>query len=198
MNPMLISAGVGLLGSLFGGSQKTPNNVKHQLDLQNGILQRAIDLYDNTDLAAQDAQTVADYGNGVMNHAMTILGNYDAKAAGAGSPIGKADTVKDRNRAQIAGDAGEQISQLQANLDQTRAARQAALLPNASQAASGAQAASYLDQEQAAEQQSRLSGLGAAATLISSLLPQKVKPMSTSGVDKTLTGIAGGVGRLAL
>lgn len=185
MNPLLVSSGIGLLGSIFGGGSSTPKTPKYltqNYKLQNQLLQRGIDLYDGTDLAAQDAATVAAFGNGVMDRAMTMLGNYDARAAAAGSPMGKMDTKKDRSRAQIAGDASSQISQLEANLNQTRAARQAAMLPNPAQAAAGAQAASLLDQyaynRQQQQQSGVMEGLASAANLIASLTAKKPKDVA--------------------
>ncbi|GEM_PF-3951651 len=176
MNPTLISAGVGLLGSLFGGKSSTPHYVKDSYNLQNSIMRRALGLYDNADLESQDAATVAAYGDSVMNRAMTTLGNYDARAAAAGSSVAKGDTQKDRAKAQVAGDAASQVSELQANLASTRAARQAALLPNAAQAAAGTQAAAYLDQQQAGEQSAQMQGLLAATNLLTGLLPKKRGP----------------------
>ena len=144
MDPTLISAGVGLIGSLFGSKPSTPSYVKEQYDLQNALMKMGIDLYNTTDIAANDQQAVDAYGRNAMSRAMQMASNYDAKAASSGSTIFKGDTMKDRSRNQIYADQASGVSQLEANLATTRAQRKAALLPQSSGANNSN--AMYLDQ----------------------------------------------------
>jgi hypothetical protein len=173
MDPTTIAAGVGLIGSLFGGGQQQPGYVKQNYGYINGILQRGLGLYDNTDLNAQDNQTVNDYSTGAMHTAMAMLGNYNAQAAGNGSGAWKADTMKDRAMSQIAGDQASRVADLRAQLDSTRPERKAALLPSAMQAAMGGQDAMYLDGQQRAQQGAQTQGILSAAQLVGGLFGRR-------------------------
>lgn len=192
MDPTLISAGIGLLSSVFGGKPKTPGYLKHAYDLQNGILKRGTDLYDNTDLVAQDKETVDNYGKSVWDQAMHMLQNYDSQAAGGGSPIWKGDTLKDRSRTQIAGDSASQIAQLASSLASTRADRKAALLPNPSSAAAGFQGAMALDQQAYGQQAANTEGLMNAAQLVAALFNKQKGTASAPGRNDRYVGTGSG------
>lgn len=143
MDPAIISAGVGLIGSLWGGRRNsTPSYMAEQYNLRNAADRRAMSLYDSTDLDQLDAQAVSSLRTGAMQQAMQALSNYDAVAAGRGSAMYKGDTAKDRSRNQIAADSVQPVAQFEANLATSRPQRKAALLPNVGNATG---AASYLD-----------------------------------------------------
>ena len=161
-----LSVGVGALSSIFGGGGNKSNTLERQYANYEGLLKRALALYDGTDFAAQDAQTVSAYDAGVQRRAMALLGNYDAKAAGAGSGRLQSDTRKDRSRAQIAADAATQTSDLEAQLSSTRTNRQKALLPDASSAVQGFQGAQALDQYSMANEAGNIQGILALAKLL--------------------------------
>jgi hypothetical protein len=143
IDPTIISAGVGLLGSLFGGRRNTtPSYVAEQYNLRNAADRRAMDLYDRTNLEETDARAVESYRTGALQSALAALNNYDAQAAGRGSSILKADTAKERSRNQIAADAVRPVSEFAAGLETSRANRKAQLLPNVG---GNMAAAQYLD-----------------------------------------------------
>lgn len=173
MDPLVVSAGVGLLSGMFGGKPKTPGYVKENYQLQNDLFKRAMGLYDNTDLAAVDQSAITAYSDSTMQEALKFLQNYDALAAGSGSAIGKSDTRKDRSRAQIASDSASKVGSLEASLISSRPNRQAALLPSVGSVAQGVPAAAYLDQQVADQNQQQMQGILDAAQVIGTLWPTK-------------------------
>lgn len=143
MDPAIISAGVGLIGSLFGGRRNsTPSYMAEQYNLRNAADKRALSLYDSTNLEELDAQAVGSLRASALKNAMDALSNYDAIAAGRGSGAYKMDTAKDRSKNQIAADSVAPVAQFEANLATSRPQRKAALLPNVG---NNTGAASYLD-----------------------------------------------------
>lgn len=166
---MLIQAGVGLLGGIFGGGDSGPDYPEMQFRMWQKAMQRAFELYDSTNLEQLDTQAVSTLNDQAMQQAMKMLGNYDARAASMGSPLGKSDTKKDRSRTQIAADVATPAAQLAAQLLTTRPQRKAALLPNPAQAAAGAGQAQYLDQRNEARAAGEMGGLMDAAKAIGKL-----------------------------
>lgn len=164
-----LAAGVGLIGSIFGGGPSTPGYVRENYELQNAAFRKAMELYDSINFEQLDQRALTTYSDAAMKYAQTILGNYDAKAAAAGSPIWKSDTQKSRSRNQIAADAALPIAQYAAQQLSTRPQRQASILPNPAQAAAGFQSAAYLDQASAAQHSQEMGGLFDAAKALSKL-----------------------------
>lgn len=187
----LVSAGIGLLGGVLGGGgSKTPSFVAENYKLQNSLWKKALDLYNQTNLETQDAQTLALYNDGAMQRAMGLLQNYDATRAGASGRIGAQDTQLSRGRGQIASDTAQQVSQLGAQLSSTRPQRKAALLPSAAGASSGFQSAAFLDQAEQQRQQAEMNGLFGLAPLIGQLLTKK-KGAGTPGTNDAYGAIYG-------
>ena len=151
-----------------------------QLQQSRQLTQMAIDLYNNTDLAATDAQAVAELQQNGMQDALSALNQYDATSAARGSSIFKGSTVKDQARTDIAYNSGRDSRMLASNLLTTRANRKAALLPNPSAPLQGMQGAAAMDQfnnDQLAAQQ------GAIFNIAYGLMNQKKKPAQGAGYD---------------
>jgi hypothetical protein len=175
MDPALISMGVGLLGGVFGGGRpRTPGYVKDAYKLENAIRRRGLDLYDNTDVAANDAEAVRQYSELMQQQGMKLLGNYDARMAGAGFSPGKGDTKRGRSQAQIAGDVSGRVGEFGANLAASRPQRQAALLPGASPGTM-LQAGAMADGAAQAEYANQLQGLMGLADLGASLMKKPAR-----------------------
>lgn len=164
--------GVGLLRSfLGGGSPQVPEYLRKSYQLENQIRQAGLDLYNNTNLEASDSEALGAYSRTAMDAAMKMAGNYDARAAAMGSPMGKSDTRKDRARAQTFADSAGRIGEYEANLATTRAQRKAALLPGASPGAL-MQGAQGLDAANAGRYAQDSQGWADASRLIYGLFPQ--------------------------
>jgi hypothetical protein len=166
MDASLISAAVGALGGLFGSRRPNNANLEQNLALTNDIIRRATELYDRTDLAANDAQTITAFRENAMRDAMAAAMNYDARAASAGSNLYKSDTAKDRARNQIFADQANRTATLEAELNSTRPQRQASLLPNPNAAAAGTQAAAILDQQTLANNAATADLIGSVGTIL--------------------------------
>lgn len=142
-------AGLGILGGLLG-----PSGPPHELlDLYrqySTALGQAMDLYKNTDLNQLDHIALGQYSRAVQDRALSMLDQYDARAASAGSPIYKSDTAKERARAGIAYDDAKDVAGKGYELDITRPQRQKALLPQPGEYSAGMSAASQLDAQAAA------------------------------------------------
>lgn len=164
-----LNLGVGLLNGIFGGGQSTPGYVIDNYKLQNDAFRRAMELYDQTNLEQLDNAAIAKYSNAAIQNAMTILSNYDAQAASAGSPLYKSDTQKVRARGQIAADTSIPLAQFAAQLLASRPQRQAALLPNPSQIAGAGSDARYIDAQNATNDTTQWRGLLQAAHSLGSI-----------------------------
>lgn len=162
MDPGVASLLAGTVTGLFGGGRPSgPNYTKAQYEILNDITRRGMELFDRTDLEASDRKAVDKFRGVTMQDAMRLLGEYDAYAAGAGSPMWKDSTTKSRSRNQIASDAANRTAQMEADLEISRPQRKAALLPNPASAAQAMQGAMAMDQiglQQAAANQQALFG----------------------------------------
>ena len=149
----------GAISRLLGGGQPNMVETNRQLQQSRQITQMGIDLYNNTDLAATDAQAIAELQANAQQDAMSALNNYDAMSSARGSSIFKGSTVKDQARTDIAYNSGRDARTLASNLLTTRANRKAALLPNPSSPIQGMQGAMAMDQyanDRAAAQQNAI------------------------------------------
>lgn len=184
MDPAIISAGIGFLGNMFGGRPQVPKHVLEAARMQNGIFQRGLDLYDSTDLERVDKQSLDLYMKQAMQQAMQAATNYDAKMAGSGASILKGDTAKDRMRGQIFADAGNKVGGIAADLNSTRAARKAALLPQAN-ANAQMQGAMFADQQNYTQGQAEQKGwadfVQLASGLVNTMNKSKGKATKTAG-----------------
>jgi hypothetical protein len=153
------SIAAGAIGRLLGGGGPDMTETNRQLRQSRQLTQMAIDLYNNTDLAATDAQAVAELQQNAGQDAMSALNNYDAMMAARGSSMFKGSTAKNQARTDIAYNAGRDSRSLASNLLTTRANRKAALLPNPSAPLQGMQGAMAMDQfanDQKAAQQNAI------------------------------------------
>ena len=153
------SIAAGAIGRLLGGGGPDMTETNRQLRQSRQLTQMAIDLYNNTDLAATDAQAVAELQQNAGQDAMSALNNYDAMMAARGSSVFKGSTAKNQARTDIAYNAGRDSRTLASNLLTTRANRKAALLPNPSAPLQGMQGAMAMDQfsnDQKAAQQNAI------------------------------------------
>ena len=157
--------GVGLMGSIFGGGAQTPGYVQQLYDNQNALFNKAMNLYNSTNLQNVDQQAMNAYTQGTQALANQYLNNYNAGAGGAGSEAWKSDTTKDRANAQIAGDMASKAAMYNANLIESRPERQMGLLPNMYQTSAMTGPAEYLQNQQLGQNQQTLGGLMALSRM---------------------------------
>jgi hypothetical protein len=182
-----ISAGVGILGGLFGGGQKE-TAMDRLYKTYNNLLKQKIGIANSVDFKTLDKNYLDAYSSKNAEDTMTTLRNYDAQFTGANA--GKADTNKDVARTKIAGDSSRRVIDLAAQLDMTRAQRQLALLPSQGDVAGGFQAASGIDANNMANQNSSLGAVMSLAQLIQGM----GKPKGSTTAPTTNPNLAGGAG----
>ena len=96
---------------------------------------RAMQLYDTTNFEEIDRQAMDIISREGSQFGMQLLGNYDAAATSAGSPMWKDDSRKDSQRAQIARAVSSDVAGRKADLLLSRAQRKRDLLPGLNQSA---------------------------------------------------------------
>ena len=122
-----------LAGAIGGGAGQGPSSKPIKNPHYDIAFDKAVKLYDTTDFDKIDEEAMKVYGEGATKEGVKMLEGYDARAAGAGSPISKLDTNKELARASIAGEVGADISAKKAELMLTRPSRKRALLPGLDQ-----------------------------------------------------------------
>lgn len=150
--PGWVAPALGALDGLFGGhSSGASPNLERLYKQFNTILDTSLNIYKTASgtgpdsLKSTDARALAQYRQAVLDQTQAALGSYDARAAAAGSPLGQADTAKDRARTQIASGMASDVAGKEYAQSESLLAREAALLPSTSSAATGFGAGGAID-----------------------------------------------------
>ena len=122
-----------VLGMVAGKGPKTKSIGNKYYDQ---AFMKGLKLYDETDFEALDKASMDQYKIGAEKEALGLMSEYDARMAGAGSPVAKVDTNKDLARASIAGNTSRDVAMKTAELMLSRPSRKRALLPGLDQPSS--------------------------------------------------------------
>lgn len=175
------SALLGGLGGLFGGGNSGPTYQEQMYGQYSQILDEAMRIYRTTDLATTDKNSLADYTKNVNKQVDQSMSNYDARLASAGYTPEFSDTEKTRTMGRFAKEGADAVATMGADLDRTRSARQAALLPNTGAVAGGFDMASRLDSFRNNQQANEYQALMQVANGLVPLLFRKGKGKSKNG-----------------
>lgn len=174
MDPSIVSAGVGLLGSLFGGGGGGDDRLAGLYKLYEQILNEGMNIYRTTDLDELFRQSQERYRQIVDENVGRGLRNYNAGLlAGGVTPTG-GDTEQAVQRGLVRQKGATRLAEREADFLLNKPMMQKSLLPGVGDATAGMGMASQLDAMASGRKAANRNAIGQFGDFLSGIINKEL------------------------